>query len=61
MSEDNTLLSGLRVIEMSHVMAAPTCGMFLADMGADVVKIERLPKGDDVRENAPFVDDESAP
>jgi len=60
-SEDNTLLSGLRIIEMSHVMAAPTCGMFLADMGADVVKIERLPKGDDVRENAPFVDDESAP
>ncbi len=38
---------------MSHVMAAPTCGMFLADMGADVVKIERLPKGDDVREMHP--------
>ena len=61
MSEENTLLSGLRVIEMSHVMAAPTTGMFLADMGADVVKIERLPRGDDVRANAPFSDDESAP
>jgi len=46
---------------MSHVMAAPTTGMFLADMGADVVKIERLPRGDDVRANAPFSDDESAP
>ena len=61
MSENNSLLTGLRVIEMSHVMAAPTSGMFLADMGADVVKIERLPRGDDVRDNPPFVDDQSAP
>jgi len=55
------LLAGVRVIELSHVMAAPTCGMHLADMGADVIKIERLPSGEDLRRSAPFVDDESAP
>jgi len=56
-----SLLAGVRVIEMSHVMAAPTTGLMLADMGADVIKVERLPMGDDVRRLAPYVDDESAP
>lgn len=55
------MLSGVRVIELSHVMAAPTCGMHLADMGADVIKVERIPEGDNVRANAPFVGDDSAP
>ncbi len=55
------LLDGIRVIEMSHVMAAPACGLMLADMGADVIKVERLPEGDGVRASAPFVDGESAP
>jgi crotonobetainyl-CoA:carnitine CoA-transferase CaiB-like acyl-CoA transferase len=61
MAEDGGLLSGIRVIEMSHVMAAPTCGLLLADMGADVVKVERLPDGDGIRKYAPFSDGESAP
>jgi crotonobetainyl-CoA:carnitine CoA-transferase CaiB-like acyl-CoA transferase len=55
------LLSGLKVIEMSHVMAAPTCGLMLADMGADVVKVERLPGGDEVRKSAPHIDGVSGP
>jgi crotonobetainyl-CoA:carnitine CoA-transferase CaiB-like acyl-CoA transferase len=46
-------LSGLKVIELSHVMAGPTCGMMLADMGADVVKVERIPGGDDTRRMVP--------
>ena len=54
------LLAGLRVVEMSHVMAAPTCGLMLADMGADVIKVER-PDGDGVRRNAPHIDGYSAP
>ena len=54
------LLDGIRVIELSHVMAAPTCGLHLSDMGADVIKVERLPDGDSVRRNGPFVDGESA-
>jgi crotonobetainyl-CoA:carnitine CoA-transferase CaiB-like acyl-CoA transferase len=44
-----TLLNGLKIVEMSHIMAAPTCGQLLADMGADVIKVERLPAGDDTR------------
>ena len=31
-------LSGVKVIELAHIMAGPVCGMMLADMGADVVK-----------------------
>ena len=44
-----SILSGVRVIEMSHVMAAPTCGLMLADMGADVIKVERPDGGDPFR------------
>src|SRR5258705_12954050 len=33
-------LSGCRVLELAHLIAGPTCGMYLADMGADVVKVE---------------------
>src|ERR1700737_3898299 len=46
-------LSGLKVIDLSHVMAGPTCSMLLADMGADVVKVEKIPGGDDARRMVP--------
>ncbi len=55
------LLDDLKVVEMSHVMAAPTCGLMLADMGADVIKVERMSSQDDVRNNAPFNDGYSVP
>lgn len=55
------MLNGIRVIEFSHIMAAPTCGLMLSDMGADVVKVERLPGGDDVRHLEPFVGGVSNP
>jgi crotonobetainyl-CoA:carnitine CoA-transferase CaiB-like acyl-CoA transferase len=42
-------LEGIRVIELAQIMAGPTCGMLLADMGADVIKVEKLPGGDDTR------------
>ena len=42
-------LSGTRVIELAHIMAGPVCGLMLGDMGADVVKVERLPDGDGSR------------
>ncbi|MBY8974833.1 CoA transferase [Rhodobacteraceae bacterium NNCM2] len=45
-------LKGLRVIEMAHIMAGPCCGLMLADMGADVIKVER-PAGDDTRRMLP--------
>ena len=46
-------LTGVKVIEMCHVMAGPTCGRMLADMGADVIKLERVPDGDDTRRMLP--------
>ena len=54
------LLSGMKVLDLSRVLAAPYCGMMLADMGADVIKIERPGKGDDSRSNLPMVNGESA-
>ena len=42
-------LHGIKVVELAQIMAGPTCGMLLADMGADVIKVEKLPGGDDTR------------
>jgi crotonobetainyl-CoA:carnitine CoA-transferase CaiB-like acyl-CoA transferase len=46
-------LAGVKVIELCHHMAGPTCGLFLADMGADVIKVEKTPDGDDTRKSIP--------
>ncbi|MBR0652023.1 CoA transferase [Roseomonas terrae] len=46
-------LQGLRVLDLSRVMAGPMAGQILVDLGADVVKIERPERGDDTREWAP--------
>jgi crotonobetainyl-CoA:carnitine CoA-transferase CaiB-like acyl-CoA transferase len=48
-------LAGLKVIDLSHVMAGPTCALMLADMGADVIKVEKYPGGDDTRRMVPPV------
>jgi crotonobetainyl-CoA:carnitine CoA-transferase CaiB-like acyl-CoA transferase len=54
-------LAGMKVLELAQIMAGPTCGMLLADLGADVVKVERVPGGDDTRTmNRPSVAGESA-
>ena len=42
-------LAGVRVIEFSHMVMGPTCGMVLADLGADVIKVEPAPAGDNTR------------
>ena len=53
-------LAGVRVVEVANYMAGPWCGMHLADLGADVVKVENPAGGDMTRQTAPFVDGESA-
>ncbi|HEY2818751.1 MAG TPA: CoA transferase [Casimicrobiaceae bacterium] len=52
----------MRVLELAQIMAGPTCGMLLADMGADVIKVEKLPGGDDARDyREPRMNGVSAP
>lgn len=42
-------LDGVRVVEFSHMVMGPSCGLILADLGADVVKVEPAPRGDNTR------------
>jgi crotonobetainyl-CoA:carnitine CoA-transferase CaiB-like acyl-CoA transferase len=54
-------LTGLRVIEVGIYMAGPFCAMQLADLGADVIKVENPDGGDIARDSAPFLEGESSP
>ncbi len=49
-------LDGLRVIDLTRVVAGPFCTMMLGDMGAEVLKIEEPRHGDDSRGWAPFIE-----
>jgi crotonobetainyl-CoA:carnitine CoA-transferase CaiB-like acyl-CoA transferase len=58
--ESNGTLKGLRVVDLTRVLAGPFCSMLLADMGADVIKVEEPGKGDDSRGYPPFLRGTSA-
>jgi CoA:oxalate CoA-transferase len=52
-------LEGIRVVDLTWVLAGPFASMILCDLGADVIKVERPPYGDAVRLTGPFVSGES--
>jgi crotonobetainyl-CoA:carnitine CoA-transferase CaiB-like acyl-CoA transferase len=59
-SESQGALSGIRVLDLSRVLAGPFCTMLLGDMGAEIIKIEVPGQGDDSRRYPPFIGEESA-
>lgn len=53
------ILAGVKVLDLTRVLAGPYCGMLLADMGAEVIKVEVPGKGDDSRDYGPYKNGES--
>src|SRR5712691_6125218 len=53
-------LTGVRVVEVGNYMAAPFCAMHLADLGAEVIKVEHPDGGDHVRHSAPLIEGEGS-
>jgi formyl-CoA transferase len=59
MAKEQDALLGIRVLDLSRVLAGPYCTMLLADMGAEIIKLEIPGRGDDSREFPPFKDGDS--
>ena len=54
-------LEGMKVLDCTQIMAGPFCSLLLADMGAEVVKVEKPQGGEEHRRHAPFINGWSAP
>jgi crotonobetainyl-CoA:carnitine CoA-transferase CaiB-like acyl-CoA transferase len=59
-SDRQAPLTGIRVVEVGNYMAAPFCTMQLADLGAEVIKVEHPDGGDQVRQSAPLIEGEGS-
>ncbi|MEM8652318.1 MAG: CaiB/BaiF CoA-transferase family protein [Pseudomonadota bacterium] len=60
LNSHNGPLKGLKVLDLSRILAGPTCTQLFGDLGAEIIKIERPGKGDDTRSwGPPFLKDES--
>lgn len=57
--QPNGPLLGVKVLDLSRVLAGPFCSMILADLGAEVIKVEEIDKGDQTRTIPPFIEGES--
>lgn len=54
-------LSGITILDLSRILAAPLCSMMMADLGAKVIKVERPERGDETRRwGPPWIKDQSA-
>ena len=53
-------LQGIKVLDLTRVLAGPYCTMLLGDMGAEIIKVEMPVKGDDSRHYGPYINGESA-
>ena len=60
LADQRAPLSGIRVIEVGNYMAGPFCGMQLADLGAEVIKVEHPDGGDQVRSSVPLINGEGS-
>lgn len=59
MAQRSNMLEGIKVIDLSRNLAAPYCSMILADLGAEVIKVEAPEQGDDARTYGPIIQDKS--
>ncbi len=59
-SSENLPLAGIRILDLSRVLAGPFCGALLGDIGAEIIKVEEINAGDETRSWPPLENGESA-